>query len=103
MSEQPPTRAPKPTSSAIDLPAVFILMAPAVGLSVLKLSVFAFSVPDVSVLDLDDIGPSLAHIENVTDERLLVAEREPHVRRSDLGLAHQEEVDVVRRQRVVER
>ncbi len=56
-----------------------------------------------SILDLNDIGALLAQIENVTHERLLVTGSEPRVGGRDLVLAHEEEVDVVRRQRVVER
>src|SRR5260370_14165823 len=55
------------------------------------------------VLDLDDIGPLLTHIQHVTDEWPLVTGCKPHLGRRDLRLAHQEEIDIVRRQRVIER
>src|SRR5262245_28737814 len=56
------------------------------------------------VLADDDIDASLFwQIEDVADERPLVAKREPRVCWRDLRLAHQEEVDVVRRQSLVER
>src|SRR6266849_5903748 len=78
MSEQPPSRAPKAMIAA----------------SALWLR---------SVLDDDDIGALLSHIENMTDERPLVADCEPSLGGRDLRLAHQEEVGVIGRQRVVER
>src|SRR5262245_33775231 len=56
-----------------------------------------------SILDLDDIGALLAYIENVTDKPPLVAGCEPRIGRRDLVLAHQEEIEVVGRQGVVER
>src|SRR5438034_11384552 len=60
--------------------------------------------PTVLVLACNNIDASLfRQIEDVADERLLVAEREPRVDWRDLRLAHQEQVGVVRRQRLVER
>src|ERR1700730_12325888 len=48
-----------------------------------------------SIFDLHDIGPLLAQIENVTDERALIPYRQACVGRGNLRLAHQKEVDVV--------
>src|SRR6266446_6529132 len=67
-------------------------------------SVAATVRPMVLVLDHDDIDfTPFRQIEDVTDEPLLVAEREPEIGRRDLWLAHQEQIDVVGRQRIVER
>src|SRR5258708_37743190 len=55
------------------------------------------------VLDRDHIGASFGKIENMTHELLLMADRHPGVGQRYFRLAHEEEVDVVRRQRVVER
>src|SRR5260370_8635388 len=55
------------------------------------------------ILDLQDIGPFLAHIEDVTDEPALVPDGKPRIRGGNLGFAHQEEIDVVCGQRVIER
>src|SRR5437879_2120188 len=80
MSEQPPSVAPR-IASTTHVPVM----------------------SRISILDLNDIGPLLAHIQHVTDELLLVTGRHPYLGRRDLVLAHEEEVDVVCRQSVVER
>src|SRR5262249_53914794 len=57
-----------------------------------------------SILDLHDIGDAfLAHIEDVTDEPALVPDGEPRIGGGNLGVNHPEEIDVICRQRVVER
>src|SRR5882724_3812761 len=84
MSEQPPSTAPQDTIiTASSLPPA--------------------SAFDFSVLDLNDIGPLLVQIEDVTHEGPLVTDREARLRWRDLVLAHQKEIDVVCRQGVVER
>src|SRR4051794_25535402 len=106
MSEQPPSVAPR-TASTTHTPGMLRLIS-APDLSARDFVASDVSVRDVSVLyisvlDLDDIGPLLAHIQHVTDELLLVTDCKPHLGRRDLVLAHEEEVDVVRGQGVVER
>src|SRR5436309_6702162 len=56
-----------------------------------------------SILDLNDVGAFLAHIEDVTDERALMPDCKSCIRGRNLGLAHEEEIDVIGGQRVVER
>src|ERR1700732_3767734 len=55
------------------------------------------------ILDRDHIGDSFWKIEDMTDIGLPLADSHADVSRRDLGLAHEKEIDVVCRQRVVER